>query len=810
MDTKDLNTELHQYTEQKRKELKEISKKWDGICTEAPGKFMQLLKSGMKPKIERGNTGNSRQLSVSMSFEMNTDSAKEYLEEVKAAMEDVNTRIANNMSEMNKKIEQAYEANADPKEVSSLIKLFASYYEYAANAELKISNNTIKFEMSEDTTNVYNKWKKADQELSRVIEANRLGVDISMLDTHKKYLDAKRKQTSAKTSASKRQAARLFSEISTYLDAEELAKACNQEADVLKQKEDEAERLRLEEEERQRREAEARRLEEERQKNEAAYVSCLDMMSKATSSKDYQNVIDQWKTIEEYKDVKEKIQECTQLLNTAKQKEEEAERLRLEEEERQRIQGLYDEALFAIKQGNKDSYKDALVILKELGDYKDAKTLIVECESKIAIIEENEAKALEEAQKREQEEKERREKEKQEKQKKKKTYMNLISLVSIIIIVISIIVPFYRNTIAPSLKYNKAMNLVEDHQYDEAYALFEELGSYKDSEDMLEETRYQQANYCFENKDYETAMTLYDELGTYEDSSKKYALSCYNLGMQYYGEGNYEKAVEALSHVRYSTLYKSMYYESAYQYGLWLFDQGQYEEGYEMLMDVSSYSDAKAQAQELYYQQGLKFYDDKDFDKSNAIFKKLGTYKDSATLIHYHSYTQTVVSELTCEQNGEIIYTCACGYTETKVTETTGHQYTDATCTEPSKCSSCGLVQSPALGHTLVNNVCSTCGYNATAPMTFSGSASSNTKENIHTITVPKGTYKFTITATTSSAAQRWSVAVDGYSLYFGSNAAAKSGTFTAEHVIKTDNASTKVVVKINGKYTLKIEPINN
>lgn len=810
MDIKEMNTELHQYTETKKKELKSLAKTWDDLCAEVPQKFMQLVKSGMKPKIERGNTGNSRQLSVSMSFEMNTDAAKAYLEEVRVQIQDVMEGFKNNMTDINDKLKYYYEAKADEKEISNLIKVFVNYYDYVSEAKMQISKQTICFDISEETTETCNKWKQIDRELSRVAEAKRLGVDISVLDTHKIYLDAKRKQANAKTSAAKRQAAKMFSDIKTYLDAEALSQACLKEAEVLKAKEDEEERLRREEEERKRKEEEARRLEEERQRKEAEYTKCLEVMANASTSEDYQRLIKQWKKIDDYKDVKEKINECTKQMQIAKEKEEEAERLRLEEEKRQHLQSLYDEAVYAMEQNTISSYQDAMVLLKEVGNFKDADSLTQQCKEKIEELKQREAEAKAKA---EQEEKERQEKEEAErkaKEAKKKKYMRLISLVSAIIIVISIAVPYYKNTIVPNSKYNKAMDLLESQKFDEAEAIFTELGSYEDSQDMITETRYQKAIYLYENKDYEEAVTLFGELGYYESSSSYKTKAIIEWGQSYFDEEKYQEAVDVLESIKYNDDAEVLYFEAMYQLGLQQFKNGQYDEGYATLYTIRNYNDALEVAQELYYEQGLVFYDALDFEKSNAIFTKLGSYKDSKSLIHEHNFTQEVISELTCEQDGEIVYTCDCGTVNTEVTKATGHQYTEVSCTEASKCTNCGLIQQEALGHTVENNVCTTCGDIVMDPIVIKGSNTSNTEENKHTITVPKGNYLIAISAKINVRNQRWSMKVDGSEIYFGAGASLKSGDFTAEQQITKNNTETTITVKMNGSYTITITPIND
>lgn len=81
-------------------------------------------------------------------------------------------------------------------------------------------------------------------------------------------------------------------------------------------------------------------------------------------------------------------------------------------------------------------------------------------------------------------------------------------------------------------------------------------------------------------------------------------------------------------------------------------------------------------------------------------------------LKHSHEYTETVIEQVTCEENGKILYTCKLGDTRTEIIPALGHNWVDmgdsvkATCTTEGvdnyKCSNCGVEKKgtiPALDH---------------------------------------------------------------------------------------------------------------
>ncbi|MBQ7097914.1 MAG: protein kinase [Clostridia bacterium] len=72
-------------------------------------------------------------------------------------------------------------------------------------------------------------------------------------------------------------------------------------------------------------------------------------------------------------------------------------------------------------------------------------------------------------------------------------------------------------------KYKKAMDLLEDNDFDEAAAAFEEIIDYKDSSEMITETQYQKANYFMEQGQISDAFEIYKEIRGYKESAQMLA-----------------------------------------------------------------------------------------------------------------------------------------------------------------------------------------------------------------------------------------------------------------------------------------------
>lgn len=68
--------------------------------------------------------------------------------------------------------------------------------------------------------------------------------------------------------------------------------------------------------------------------------------------------------------------------------------------------------------------------------------------------------------------------------------------------------------------YEEAVALMEAENYEEAVAIFLELGDYEDSAEMVLDCQYRIAVNTFNSEDYATAMNLFAALGDYSDAEE--------------------------------------------------------------------------------------------------------------------------------------------------------------------------------------------------------------------------------------------------------------------------------------------------
>ena len=88
----------------------------------------------------------------------------------------------------------------------------------------------------------------------------------------------------------------------------------------------------------------------------------------------------------------------------------------------------------------------------------------------------------------------------------------------VLAVAVSLILAFSLSA-CDSQDYSKAMSAYEAGNYSEALAVFEELGDYKDSADMINACNYGAACELQGNGEYGEAAKIFEELGDYKDSA---------------------------------------------------------------------------------------------------------------------------------------------------------------------------------------------------------------------------------------------------------------------------------------------------
>ena len=109
------------------------------------------------------------------------------------------------------------------------------------------------------------------------------------------------------------------------------------------------------------------------------------------------------------------------------------------------------------------------------------------------------------------------EKERQAKERRKET----LTIAALVLVMIACAIAWcIPNVIIPNNKYQQAVALREEGQYDDAIAAFKALGNYSDAATQITETKYQQANNLNAAARYDEAYAIYVTLTGYKDVDK--------------------------------------------------------------------------------------------------------------------------------------------------------------------------------------------------------------------------------------------------------------------------------------------------
>ena len=98
-------------------------------------------------------------------------------------------------------------------------------------------------------------------------------------------------------------------------------------------------------------------------------------------------------------------------------------------------------------------------------------------------------------------------------------------------------------------RYQQALQRIADEEYDEALALLEPLGEYKDSAERIPACRYGKALQLMDKGNYDEALALLEPLGEYQDSAEQARECRYQMAMRDYGNGKVKETVDALSSI---------------------------------------------------------------------------------------------------------------------------------------------------------------------------------------------------------------------------------------------------------------------
>lgn len=121
-----------------------------------------------------------------------------------------------------------------------------------------------------------------------------------------------------------------------------------------------------------------------------------------------------------------------------------------------------------------------------------------------------------------------------------------------------------------SLDYREAIGLYNDHRFDEAAAIFQELADYEDSANLLRRSRYLAAADRMAAGDYQDALDRFQTMTGYEDVDARILECQYQLAIRLFDAGDYagaEAAFRSIHPYRQSQAYlRQISWQKLYDY----------------------------------------------------------------------------------------------------------------------------------------------------------------------------------------------------------------------------------------------------
>jgi tetratricopeptide (TPR) repeat protein len=166
------------------------------------------------------------------------------------------------------------------------------------------------------------------------------------------------------------------------------------------------------------------------------------------------------------------------------------------------------------------SYEKAISLFESISDYKDSATLANEARKRLVA------------------------------QKRRNKKIGIIAVACVVSLIVSLVLGI---NIDNNVKYNNAVELMEEGKYTEAIAIFEAINGYKDSSAKIGEcniaileSKYDSAIISMNAGKYEEAISAFEELAGYKDSVERMLECRYNAAIALKNSGDIFNAYEAL------------------------------------------------------------------------------------------------------------------------------------------------------------------------------------------------------------------------------------------------------------------------
>lgn len=255
----------------------------------------------------------------------------------------------------------------------------------------------------------------------------------------------------------------------------------------------------------------------EQERLEGIYQEAVAIMDLASDEKQFRKASNLFRSIPGFRDADELGKQC------------------FDKAEEHRKDEILRRAVLLADHGDIKSLTQAARELQSISGWREADEKVQNYMSKVEEIKaEQERKRLEEER---QEELARIAAIKRERRKK------IFSALATIVIIAGIAFAYqWTNVIYPTQQYDKAMDLIAEKNYEEAYAILDELGDFKDAAGQIPLSEYKRAIELIDEGKYEEGYAILTKLEDFNDAKERIQSSQYERALAYVDSSDYEAA----------------------------------------------------------------------------------------------------------------------------------------------------------------------------------------------------------------------------------------------------------------------------
>lgn len=408
---------------------------------------------------------------------------------------------------------------------------------------------------------------------------------------------------------------------------------------------------------------EAIELMHEHERMDRVYEEACNLMNGQNTQK-YRDAISKFCSIPQWKDSKEKIEECNRIIESIEHQ---------NEHDRQNM--IYRKALATMAlQGLTTrqkllKYDEALHLLESIQGFDNVDIKIAECNAQMEIF----RKEIESV----------RQKDAMRRSTRKTKKAIARSIFAVILAAVISFAFIFSNFVLPDTTYAQAVQLMETGDYGKALTLLNTLDGFKDSDELIVKCRnavkdadYNRAVQLMNDGKWNDAIAIFQTIVGYKDSSDL-LVKCRNAekdktyadAMSLMQAGNYSNALElfkSLGGYKDATekvkLCQTAITEIDYKSALALYNEGKYEEAMNAFQALGSYSNCvylfelcRDKVYSAKYEQAIELMNNSEYVAAYTIFQEISGYKDVDELMAECYAFSSLVFTLNDDETGYII-----------------------------------------------------------------------------------------------------------------------------------------------------------